>query len=70
MKLDTLIKNEDGSVKFQASLNKAEVTTLLQYSINNLMALGYVFDTQLEVAEEDDTTNRFKAPNVPTGTLN
>jgi hypothetical protein len=70
MKLETLIKNEDGSVKFQASLNQAEVTTLLQYSINNLMAMGFVFDTQLEVKDDDNTTNRFKAPTVPTGTLN
>ena len=69
MKLDTLIKNEDGSVKFEASLNRAEVNTLLQYSINSLMALGYVFDTQLKVDDNDDETNRFKAP-TPTGTLN
>ena len=69
MKLDTLIKNEDGSVRFEASLNRAEVNTLLQYSINSLMALGYVFDTQLKVDDNDDETNRFKAP-IPTGTLN
>ncbi len=70
MKIDVTTKNDDGSISFNASLNKAEVNTLLQYAVNNLMAMGYVFDTRL-LPEDDDTSNRFQNPKQEVkGTLN
>ncbi|HET8686143.1 MAG TPA: hypothetical protein VFM18_05690 [Methanosarcina sp.] len=70
MRINVTTRNEDGSVAFNASLNRAEVNTLLQYAVNNLMAMGFVFDTQV-LPDEDDETVRFKkGDNSPTGNLN
>lgn len=51
MKIDVTTKNQDGSVAFSGSLNRAEVNTLLQYAVNNLIAMGYIFG-QEETEEE------------------
>ena len=61
MRINVTTRNEDGSVAFTGQLNAAEVSSLLQYSVNNLMALGFVFDMQ-DIPEDDDVTNRIKAP--------
>lgn len=50
MKINVTTKNTDGSVAFNGTLNRAEVTTLLQYAVNNLVAMGYIFGQE----EQDD----------------
>ncbi|HET8685397.1 MAG TPA: hypothetical protein VFM18_01885 [Methanosarcina sp.] len=69
MKINVTTRNEDGSVAFSASLNRAEVNTLLQYAVNNLLAMGFVFDTKV-LPDDDDTSNRFSKPEDSKGTLN
>jgi hypothetical protein len=61
MKINVTTRNEDGSVAFTGSLNKAEVTTILQYGINNLIALGYVFG-QADDGDEEEAPSRIKGP--------
>lgn len=62
MRIQVTTRNEDGSVAFDGLINKAEVTTLLQYAINNLMAMGFVMDMS-DLAEDDDETIRIQSPN-------
>jgi hypothetical protein len=61
MRVQVTTRNEDGSIAFDGTINKAEVTTLLQYAINNLMAMGFVMDLS-DLAEDDDETIRIQSP--------
>lgn len=61
MKIDVQTQNEDGGVAFNATLNKAEVNTLLQYAVNNLLAMGFIFENQV-LEEDDEETVRIKRP--------
>lgn len=62
MKIDITTRNDDGTVSFNGSLNKSEVNTLLQYSINNLMALGFIFG-QDEQEDPASAPSRILRPN-------
>jgi hypothetical protein len=44
MQVDVKAKNEDGDILFEGSINKKELSFLLQYSINDLMAAGVMFN--------------------------
>lgn len=61
MKVQVTTRNDDGSISFHGTLNKAEVSSLLQYSVNNLMAMGFILG-QDELAEDDDETIRIQRP--------
>lgn len=61
MRVNVTTRNDDGSILFTGALNKAEVETILQYGINNLMAMGFVMNME-DLDEDDDTTVRIKAP--------
>jgi hypothetical protein len=62
MKINVTTRNNDGSVKFEGSLNKAEVNTLLQYAVNNLVALGFIFG-QDEQEDPETAPSRILRPN-------
>ncbi len=51
-------RDEEGTILFEGSLNSAEVGYLLNFAINNLMAMGAIFDIDGSDAEE----NRIKMP--------
>ena len=61
MKINITTRNEDGSIQFAGSLNKAEANTLLQYAVNNLIAMGFIFG-QEEEAYEEDSPSRIVRP--------
>jgi hypothetical protein len=54
MKINVKVKDEDGGIHLDGYLNRAEVGFLLQYSINNLMALGTKFMIDKEESYEDE----------------
>lgn len=54
MKIDVKFRDEDGGIQLEGHLNRAEVGFLLQYSINNLMALGAEFMIDKEETKEDE----------------
>jgi len=59
MRLDLKVKNEDGSINFEGSLNRTEITYLIQYAVNSLMVQGALFDLTKEVSEDE---SRIKMP--------
>lgn len=68
MHIDVKTKNENGDIIFEGKLNRNEVSFLLQYSINDLIAAGVEFNLQLEQDEDDD-----EAPSrivIPKGAIN
>lgn len=65
MKVNVTTRNPDGSIQFDGSLNRAEVTTLLQYAVNNLIAMGFILG-QDEQPEEGDAPSRIVTPSGKT----
>lgn len=61
MKINVQSQDDEGNVAFDATLNRAEVNTLLQYAVNSLMAHGFIFESQ-QLDDEDEDTVRFKRP--------
>lgn len=61
MKVNVTTRNDDGSVSFAGSLNKSEVNTLLQYAVNNLMAMGFIFG-QEEQEDPETAPSRITRP--------
>lgn len=61
MKVNVTTRNDDGSVSFAGSLNKSEVNTLLQYAVNNLMAMGFIFG-QDEQEDPETAPSRITRP--------
>lgn len=60
MKINVHQINEDNErVSFEGELTKKEVSFLLQYAVNALMAAGVIFDLQ---APPDEENIRFKTP--------
>ena len=64
MKVNVTTRNPDGSIQFDGSLNRAEVTTLLQYAVNNLIAMGFILGQDEQVEEE--APSRIVAPSGKT----
>lgn len=62
MKIDVKSKDKEGTVLFEGSLNKIEVGFLLNFAINNLMAMGCIFDMD----KPDNGENRIVMPASPT----
>jgi len=53
------VKNEDGSVNFEGSLNALEVSFLIQFAVNALMMQGALFN----ITKDDDSEEmRIKLP--------
>lgn len=69
MKINVKFKDEDGNVTVEGFLNRNEVSFLLQYAINNLMADGVMFNITGDQDEDpdDDAPSRIT---YPEGTLN
>jgi hypothetical protein len=65
MKLDVKAKDDDGNIVFEGKLDKAEISFLIQYAINDLMAAGVQFRMEQD-EDEDDTQLKFDYE----GTLN
>ena len=61
MKVNVTTRNEDGSINFSGYLNKSEVTTLLQYAVNNLIAMGFIFG-QDEQEDPETAPTRISRP--------
>jgi hypothetical protein len=58
MKLDVKAKDDDGNIVFEGKLDKAEISFLIQYAINDLMAAGVQFRMEQD-EDEDDTQLKF-----------
>lgn len=55
MRIEVKERNEEtGEVECAGWLNKTEVSFLLQYAINSLMAIGAVFDLKKEQEQEKE----------------
>jgi hypothetical protein len=67
MKIECKAKDEEGNVLFEGLLNRKEVSFLLQYSINDLMSAGVLFN--LDEPDEDDDNPAMRI-RFPEGTLN
>jgi len=67
MKIECKAKDEEGNVLFEGLLNRKEVSFLLQYSINDLMSAGVIFN--LDEPDEDDDNPAMRI-RFPEGTLN
>lgn len=65
MKLAVKFKDKDGNVHLEGVLNQNELSFLVQYAVNNLMANGVVF--QLKKPTENETDENIEI-NVPEGT--
>lgn len=63
MKIAVDVRDNEGNLKLSGELTKKEVSFLLQYAINNLMASGVVFNMSQEAGEEEI---RFSAPDGTT----
>lgn len=62
MRIEVKERNEEtGEIECAGWLNKTEVSFLLQYAINQLMAIGAVFDLKKEQEEKDESL-RIKLP--------
>jgi hypothetical protein len=57
MKIEVPVFNEDGSVKFTATLSEAQAAVLLQFAINLSMATGIAAHLGIIGPELDDTGN-------------
>lgn len=53
MKLDVKAKDDEGNIVFEGKLDKGEVSFLIQYAINDLMAAGVQFRMEQDEDEED-----------------
>lgn len=62
MQVDVKAKNEDGDILFEGKINKKELSFLLQYSINDLMAAGVMFNLDEPDDDEDNPAMRIKWP--------
>lgn len=62
MKINVTTRDDNGTVSFNGTLNKAEVSTLLQYAVNNLTALGFIFG-QDEQDDSETAPSRILRPN-------
>lgn len=63
MKIEVKERNEEtGEIECAGWLNKTEVSFLLQYAINQLMAMGAVFDIKREQEENNKDELRIKLP--------
>lgn len=62
MKINVTTRDDNGTVSFNGTLNKAEVSTLLQYAVNNLTALGFIFG-QDEQDDPETAPSRILRPN-------
>jgi cytoplasmic iron level regulating protein YaaA (DUF328/UPF0246 family) len=60
MRIDCKFKDEDGNIQVEGHFNKAEISFLLQYAVNNLLAEGVMFNIQQE--EQDENEVRIKFP--------
>lgn len=69
MKINVQQRDDNGSVTGEFSLNRAEVNVLLQYAVNNFIAMGYVFDAKAVENDDRDDEIRFKRAE-PTSALN
>lgn len=67
MQIECKAKDEEGNIIFEGMLNRKEVSFLLQYSINDLMAAGVLFN--LDEPDEDDDNPAMRI-RFPEGTLN
>jgi hypothetical protein len=65
VKLNVKAKDDEGNIIFEGTLDKSEVSFLIQYSINDLMAAGVQFRMEQD-EDEDDTQLKFDYE----GTLN
>ena len=55
MRIEVKERNEEtGEVECAGWLNRTEVSFLLQYAINQLMAMGAVFDLKKEQLEKEE----------------
>lgn len=57
MTLDVPILNDDGSVKFTATLSPDQVQVLLQFAMNFTMAAGLAVQIGITAPELDDNLN-------------
>lgn len=62
MQVDVKAKNEEGDILFEGKINKKELSFLLQYSINDLMAAGVMFNLDEPDDDEDNPAMRIKWP--------
>lgn len=58
MKLDVKAKDDEGNIVFEGKLDKGEVSFLIQYAINDLMAAGVQFHMEQD-EDGDDTQLKF-----------
>jgi hypothetical protein len=58
VKLNVKAKDDEGNIIFEGTLDKSEVSFLIQYSINDLMAAGVQFRMEQD-EDEDDTQLKF-----------
>jgi len=64
MKIEVRTRNpESGEIIFEGSLNAREISFLLQYGIQDLLAAGYTFMLQ-EPDEPEDSAMRIQHPNI------
>jgi len=59
MKIAVDVRDDEGNLKLSGELSKKEVSFLLQYAINQLMAAGVVFNLTQEPSEDE---TRFSMP--------
>jgi hypothetical protein len=54
MKIDVKFRDEDGNVTLEGYLNRNEVSFLLQFAINELMAEGVRFNIANDLDEDEE----------------
>lgn len=59
MKIDVTARTEDGDIVFKGSVNRAEVSFLLQYAVNGLMSSGAVLEFTRPEETEDEVRIKF-----------